>query len=115
MFYVVGSDDIDFVKNEFFSNVTSNIAYLGNYCWHQNYNSLKLDVFISGNSPCLDMAILINCDHHIISLGSFGFWTGYLGDGEVLYPQTDTSRPYRFSKPFYESANLTRFHQIKFT
>ena len=33
----------------------------------------------------LDMASLASCDHSIITVGSFGWWTGWLTNGKVTY------------------------------
>ena len=42
-----------------------------------------------GNSPGVDMAILANCDHMIITIGTFGWWAAYIGAhsrrGHVVY------------------------------
>ena len=41
--------------------------------------------FLSGNSPPVDMAVLSSCDHVIISLGTFGWWAGWLCQGQTVY------------------------------
>jgi galactoside 2-L-fucosyltransferase 1/2 len=41
--------------------------------------------FITTGRRELDMAILASCDHSIITVGSFGWWTGWLTNGEVTY------------------------------
>ncbi|OWF55439.1 galactoside 2-alpha-L-fucosyltransferase 1-like [Mizuhopecten yessoensis] len=33
-----------------------------------------------------DLALLSRCNHSIISVGSFSWWSGYLAGGEVVYP-----------------------------
>lgn len=42
----------------------------------------------------LDLAILVNCDHMVMTAGSFSWWAGYLSKGEVIYfkgfPQENT-------------------------
>jgi galactoside 2-L-fucosyltransferase 1/2 len=44
---------------------------------------------VSGNEAIIDMAILIECDHVILSVGTFGFWGAFLGadskGGVVVY------------------------------
>jgi len=39
------------------------------------------------HAPVVDMAILARCDHHILSTGTFGWWSAFLGrkGGETLY------------------------------
>ncbi|XP_042858012.1 galactoside alpha-(1,2)-fucosyltransferase 2-like [Penaeus japonicus] len=71
------------------------------------------DVFFSeGGSPAEDMALLSSCNHSIITLGSYGFWTGYLAGGEVVYPDVKLQRQYRFSREMYETVGLTNFTPI---
>ena len=42
-------------------------------------------VYTRGNSATLDLAILSMCDHVIMTVGTFGWWAGYLSGGEVIY------------------------------
>ena len=35
--------------------------------------------------PAVDLAIAISCNHTIMSVGTFGWWLGYLTGGEVIY------------------------------
>ncbi|KAK7017566.1 hypothetical protein SK128_027598, partial [Halocaridina rubra] len=72
--FIVASDDTLYVKRE-----------IGN----------MTDVFLSGgSSPALDMAILSSCNHSIVTMGSFGFWTGFLAGGEVVYPDVKYKKLY---------------------
>ncbi|XP_037796617.1 galactoside alpha-(1,2)-fucosyltransferase 2-like [Penaeus monodon] len=90
--FVVASDDMAFVRMK-----------LGNHS----------DVYFSaGASPFEDMALLSSCNHSIVTLGSFGFWTGYLAGGEVVYPDVRTQRRYRFSREMYEITGITNFTPI---
>lgn len=41
--------------------------------------------YTAGHSAVEDFNILSQCDHHIISVGSFGWWTAWLGTGTVVY------------------------------
>ncbi|XP_035217491.1 galactoside 2-alpha-L-fucosyltransferase 3-like isoform X1 [Stegodyphus dumicola] len=36
-------------------------------------------------SPAHDLAIMAECNHTIITYGTFSFWSGYLAGGEVIY------------------------------
>ena len=64
--FVVAGDDRKWARR--------NISPLGN-----------TSLLPTGSSPAVDMAALTLCDHVIISVGSFGFWAGWLGKGEVVY------------------------------
>ena len=58
--------------------------------WCQKFLA-KDDVIVTSieNSAELDFAVLKNCNHSIISVGTFGFWTGYLHlNGEVIRAST---------------------------
>lgn len=60
------------------------------WCKKQKFLQKK-DIYIlpNSNSPALDMTILSLCDHIILSMGSFGWWSAFLGpgsrNGTVLY------------------------------
>jgi FkbM family methyltransferase len=45
-----------------------------------------------------DMAILANCDHVIISLGTFGWWSGLLSGGEVVYYENEFNMEHNINK-----------------
>lgn len=42
-------------------------------------------VFSEGHDAALDLAILSLCNDVIITVGTFGWWAGYLSGGEVIY------------------------------
>ncbi len=42
-------------------------------------------IFLEEHSSIVDMAILARCNHLITTVGSFGWWAGYLNKGTVLY------------------------------
>ena len=67
--FVYCSDDMDWVEDNF-KNVTD------------RYNMVFMD---SGNSWAVDMAILTQCDHSIISTGTYGWWAAYLTCGTVVH------------------------------
>ncbi len=49
-------------------------------------NLNQSNVFISRDKKAeVDLAILSMCNHTIISVGTFGWWAGYLAGGEVAY------------------------------
>jgi len=55
-------------------------------------------VFSENRSPKVDLAILAQCKHTIISVGSFGWWAAWLANGTTIY-YADWPRP--FSKLEY--------------
>ena len=45
-----------------------------------------------------DMSILANCDHVIISIGTFGWWSGMLSGGEVVYYENEFKMEHKINK-----------------
>ena len=60
------------------------------------------------------MGLLSRCNHSIMTLGSFGFWTSYLGSGITLYPDVETKIPWPFTRSRYEESFLTDFIALPF-
>ncbi|XP_064598497.1 galactoside 2-alpha-L-fucosyltransferase SEC1-like [Liolophura sinensis] len=42
-------------------------------------------VIVSRNSAEVDMALLSLCDHNIITIGTFGWWSAFLSNGTTVY------------------------------
>lgn len=54
--------------------------------WCQkNINSSRGNVFFEANEPYEDMALMAQCNHSIITIGTFGYWGAYLAGGETVY------------------------------
>jgi galactoside 2-L-fucosyltransferase 1/2 len=66
--YVVCSDDINWCRN-----------YL------KSANSSRHVVFVSTQDPLVDMAVLAQCQHSIITVGTFGWWSAWLANGTTVY------------------------------
>jgi len=60
----------------------------------KNLNALNI-VYSIGNSPIVDMAIASLCDHAIITIGSFGWWTAWFANGITV---TQKNMPRKNSK-----------------
>ncbi|XP_075394023.1 galactoside 2-alpha-L-fucosyltransferase SEC1-like [Tenrec ecaudatus] len=56
---------------------------------HGNIDSSQGDVVFAGSgrqgSPARDMALLTQCNHTVITVGTFGFWAAYLAGGDTIY------------------------------
>lgn len=71
--FLVASDDLDWCK--------------------QNLDFQGAQHVMSGSATAMDdFAMLVSADHHIISVGSYGWWAAYLGGGHVVYYR-DWPRP----------------------
>ncbi|XP_014667527.1 PREDICTED: uncharacterized protein LOC106809082 [Priapulus caudatus] len=42
-------------------------------------------VFVGTDDPLVDMCALSDCDHVIMTVGTFGWWAGFLSGGDVIY------------------------------
>ncbi|XP_064111775.1 galactoside alpha-(1,2)-fucosyltransferase 1-like [Macrobrachium nipponense] len=87
--FLVSSDDLSFAKRSFGA-----------------YTDV---VFTPGSAPAVDMALLASCNHSIITVGSYGFWCGYLCGGEVVYPDIAVMPSYTFQRTWYEYGQLKNF------
>jgi len=62
--------------------------------WNRDtFGDLPNAVFCPGKKPALDMAILVQCEHSILSVGSFGWWSAWLANGTTVY-YSNWPRPY---------------------
>jgi len=82
--FVVCSDDIEWCRSNL--PVAADIG--------SNVNI----VFSENRSPKVDLAILVHCNHTIMSVGTFGWWAAWLANGTTVY-YADWPRP--FSKLEY--------------
>ncbi len=87
--FVVCSDDILWAKENIFPPEGSNSRV----------------AFSEGHTDFEDLAILTLCNHTIISVGSFGWWAGWLAGGTTLYykdwPKEYTKLEYHINKKTY--------------
>ena len=56
----------------------------------ENINITRGDVYfvadgVSHSSPQQDLGVRAPCNHTIMTIGTFGFWPGYLAGGDVIY------------------------------
>ncbi len=50
-------------------------------------------IFSHSGDAAIDLAILVSCEHIIMSVGSYGWWAGWLAGGDVVYYK-DWPKPY---------------------
>ncbi|XP_069493887.1 galactoside alpha-(1,2)-fucosyltransferase 2-like [Ambystoma mexicanum] len=79
-----------------------------------NIDNSKGDVYFSGDgiesSPGKDFALLAHCNHTIMTIGTFGYWAGYLAGGMTIYLKDFTLPDSPFLKLFrYEAAFLPQW------
>ena len=56
--------------------------------------------YVGTHDPGLDMIVLANCDHVIMSSGTFGWWAGWLSGGHVVYYKHSARKGSHFGKEF---------------
>ncbi|XP_044133981.1 galactoside alpha-(1,2)-fucosyltransferase 2-like isoform X2 [Bufo gargarizans] len=83
----------------------------------QNIDNSKGDVYFSGDgnesTPGKDFALLVGCNHTIMTIGTFGFWASYLVGGETIYLTNFTLPESEFLKLFhYDAAFLPEWKGI---
>lgn len=73
------------------------------WCLKQPFFLVKdVHVLTEHHSPAINMAILVGCDHIVLSVGTFGWWAAYLGadakGGEVVYYDSEFIMDHRINK-----------------
>uniref|UniRef100_A0A2P2HY54 L-Fucosyltransferase n=1 Tax=Hirondellea gigas TaxID=1518452 RepID=A0A2P2HY54_9CRUS len=78
--------------------------------------SREKNIFISHGTQGEDMSLLTRCNHSIVTLGSFGFWTGFLSPGTTVYPDVrgHRAKSYHFTRRVIEEAQLDDFIPLPF-
>ncbi|XP_052070475.1 galactoside alpha-(1,2)-fucosyltransferase 2-like isoform X2 [Mytilus californianus] len=67
--------------------------------WSKNNMPSHVPVeFISLGKREFDMATAVACDHTIMTIGTFGWWIGYLTGGEVVYVKDAAKKGSRFER-----------------
>ncbi|XP_044527201.1 galactoside alpha-(1,2)-fucosyltransferase 2-like [Gracilinanus agilis] len=74
----------------------------------ENIDTTKGDVVFAGDgvesSPGKDFALLTQCNHTIMTIGTFGIWAAYLAGGETIYLANYTLPDSPFLKVFKPEA-----------
>ncbi|XP_058385752.1 galactoside alpha-(1,2)-fucosyltransferase 1 [Diceros bicornis minor] len=74
----------------------------------ENIDTSRGDVIFAGNgqegSPGKDFALLMQCNHTIMTIGTFGFWAAYLAGGDTVYLANFTLPDSNFLKIFKPEA-----------
>lgn len=74
LIFIVASDDLQWCKNNLVKTDV-NLYFV---------DDLKANITDATDAE-LDFATLVACNHSIISVGTFSWWTGYLAGGDVVY------------------------------
>ncbi len=106
-------------SNAFFYVVSDGI----NWCKRQEFFQSN-DVKIIENDPALDMVFLTTCDHVILTVGTFGWWSAFLGahkkGGRVIYNSQEfvmnhpTNKNNVVKDDYYPNEWLTEIEYLKY-
>ncbi|XP_069762383.1 galactoside alpha-(1,2)-fucosyltransferase 2-like [Narcine bancroftii] len=99
---------MDYFRNKYKDAIFAVTSDGKDWC-KKNIDNARGDVFFSetSNSPGQDLAILAHCNHTIMTIGTFGYWAGYLAGGETIFLDNFTLPNSPFLKVFkYEAAFL---------
>ena len=77
--------------------------------WSKEYLADDDVMFSSETDPIIDLAILSQCDHTIMSVGSFSWWAAWLANGTTIYykswPRQHSRLDYMVEKKQYFMPN----------
>uniref|UniRef100_A0A8C5QZD3 L-Fucosyltransferase n=1 Tax=Leptobrachium leishanense TaxID=445787 RepID=A0A8C5QZD3_9ANUR len=89
--FLVTSNDMDWCKSHI-DNFLGDVHFVGDG---------------KEDSPANDFVLLAHCNHTIMTIGTFGYWVGYLIGGETVYLSNFTASDSTFLNVFkYEAAFL---------
>ncbi|CAG5133774.1 unnamed protein product [Candidula unifasciata] len=114
--FLVTSDDIEWCIENVIPPKLSDI-FDSKESLHKFTNSSKIKkfqdkvpvVFSKGRDPWSDFSVLSLCNHSIITVGTFGWWSAWLANGHVVYyknvPLPGTKLDYELTKEDYFPAH----------
>ena len=70
--FIVCSDDMSWCKQNLQKGMSKCVSEYGTH-------------FSPGKSPEWDMALLAQCNHSIMTVGTFGWWGAWFAGGETIY------------------------------
>ncbi|XP_063439659.1 galactoside alpha-(1,2)-fucosyltransferase 2-like [Mytilus trossulus] len=86
----------------YYANKYANVLFLvisDGMAWSKNNMPSHVPVeYISLGKREFDMASVVACDHTIMTIGTFGWWIGYLTGGEVVYVKDAAKKGSRFER-----------------
>ncbi|GFS85313.1 galactoside alpha-(1,2)-fucosyltransferase 1 [Nephila pilipes] len=105
--------DLEFFQKavDYFKNKYSNVTFLAvseDRDWCRKHLS-QFGILTTPDSagPAQDLSLLMECNHTIMTYGTYGFWGGFLSGGEVVYftdflkPDTNFAQNYfRYDKMY---------------
>ncbi|XP_076987363.1 galactoside alpha-(1,2)-fucosyltransferase 2 isoform X2 [Tamandua tetradactyla] len=91
-----------------YSNLVFVVTSNGMAWCQENIDASRGDVVFAGNgiesSPAKDFALLTQCNHTVMTIGTFGIWAAYLAGGNTIYLANYTLPDSPFLKIFKPEA-----------
>ncbi len=78
------------------------------YC-RANFEHFPAVHFVTLGSAALDLALLAQCDHTIITSGTFGYWGAWLNGGDVVYFDKPVEKNSLLGETFEQSSFFTPY------
>ena len=79
---------MEYYKKQFSDSKVIFIVCTDDQKWYTNNIAGKSNatlILSTVNDPVVDLGILARCNHSIITVGSFGWWSAWLAGGKVVY------------------------------
>lgn len=85
-----------------FSTIRLIFLLLGSdYNWtNQHFGNLSDVLILKAEKPEDDLCLLSFCNHSVITVGTFGWWSAMLAGGEVVYSKEYVRKGSRFFRQF---------------
>ena len=83
-----------------FKNIIFILATNGMNWTRENLPQNITVIYLEENSPPVDMAVLASCEHFLSTVGTFGWWTGWLAGGNVTYFKWPAREKTQFRRAF---------------
>ncbi|XP_014779627.1 galactoside alpha-(1,2)-fucosyltransferase 2 isoform X2 [Octopus bimaculoides] len=114
--YGYNTASLDYIRRamQYFSERYHRILFLvctNDMEWAKRYLHKKNVYFVENQPREVDMALMASCNHTIMTVGSFGWWSAWLANGEVVYYRYPASRGSKLRKAF--SKEMTDYYYPK--
>ncbi|XP_067664178.1 galactoside alpha-(1,2)-fucosyltransferase 2-like [Haliotis asinina] len=86
--YRVPNDKFFFKAFAFYREKVSDPVFLlfsDNFEWTKRHLTGNDIIYMEGHNATTDMALMIECNHTIMSVGTFSWWAAYLAGGTTIY------------------------------
>ncbi|XP_046371386.2 galactoside alpha-(1,2)-fucosyltransferase 2-like [Haliotis rufescens] len=86
--YRVPTENYFYKAFDYFRKKVSNPVFFlfsDNFPWTKSHLNGSDVIYMEGHNATTDMALMTQCTHTIMSVGTFGWWAAYLAGGTTIY------------------------------